>query len=151
MNKLTYLFLAIMLVACSKVEPEQKTTTSLVSWDSYEYDATTHNYYLNGTFKEGEIEIGDLVLPIIGIYINNATIIDNKVRILTSNDGGYVTGTIYAKENIIMIVLVKVIALVLGVFDLLPVWGAVFSDTGICLLAILNALRVFKYAKFPKN
>jgi len=51
------------------------------------------------------------------------------------------------KENIVMIVVVKALAMILGVFDLLPVWAATFSDTGICLLAILNALRLFKFAR----
>lgn len=48
-----------------------------------------------------------------------------------------------ARENIVMALLVKLVVLVLVVFmnRELPMWLAVFSDIGICLLAILNSLR----------
>lgn len=48
-----------------------------------------------------------------------------------------------AKENIALTLIVKAVVLVMVVFlnQELPMWLAVFSDTGICLLAILNALR----------
>lgn len=48
-----------------------------------------------------------------------------------------------AKENIALTLLVKLIVLILVVFlnRELPMWFAVFSDIGICLLAIMNSLR----------
>lgn len=45
------------------------------------------------------------------------------------------------KQNIIFAVGIKVLFLVLGAFGLVTMWGAVFADVGVALIAILNALR----------
>ena len=45
------------------------------------------------------------------------------------------------KQNIIFSIAVKVIVMILGAFGLVPLWLAVFSDVGVCLLAIVNAMR----------
>lgn len=48
-----------------------------------------------------------------------------------------------AKENIVLALAVKLVVLIMVVFmnRELPMWFAVFSDVGICLLAILNSVR----------
>lgn len=46
------------------------------------------------------------------------------------------------KENIIGIIVIKTLALTLGVLGFLPIWGAVLADVGLCLLAVFNALRI---------
>lgn len=48
-----------------------------------------------------------------------------------------------AKENIVLALAVKLVVLIMVVFmnRELPMWFAVFSDTGLCLLAILNSVR----------
>lgn len=48
------------------------------------------------------------------------------------------------KENIIFALGVKVLMLALGAFGIINMWGAVFADVGVSLLAILNALRALK-------
>lgn len=45
------------------------------------------------------------------------------------------------KENIVFSILVKVLVMILGAFGVVPLWLAVFSDVGVCLLAVLNAMR----------
>ena len=50
-------------------------------------------------------------------------------------------------ENIIMVILIKAIAMIWGLFGELPMWIAILSDVGVCLLAILNCLRLFRLAK----
>ncbi|MBR2602745.1 MAG: cadmium-translocating P-type ATPase [Clostridia bacterium] len=45
------------------------------------------------------------------------------------------------KENIIFSIAVKVLVMIFGAFGILPLWLAVFSDVGVCLLAVLNAMR----------
>ena len=45
------------------------------------------------------------------------------------------------KENIVFSILIKVAIMVLGATGVVPLWLAVFSDVGVCLLAILNAMR----------
>jgi Cd2+/Zn2+-exporting ATPase len=47
-----------------------------------------------------------------------------------------------AKQNLVFIVLFKLISMVLGALGILPMWGAVIADVGVCLLSILNSLRV---------
>lgn len=45
------------------------------------------------------------------------------------------------KENIIFSIAVKALVMIFGAFGILPLWLAVFSDVGVCLLAVLNAMR----------
>lgn len=45
-------------------------------------------------------------------------------------------------QNLIFAISVKVIILILSVFGLANMWWAVFADTGVTLLAILNTLRI---------
>ena len=48
------------------------------------------------------------------------------------------------KENIIFALGVKLGVLVLAAFGLASMWLAVFADVGVCVLAILNAMRTLK-------
>ncbi len=45
------------------------------------------------------------------------------------------------KQNIVFAISVKVIFLLLGTFGFMTMWGAIFADVGVTLLAILNSLR----------
>lgn len=47
------------------------------------------------------------------------------------------------KENVVLILLAKGLLLGLGALGLAPLWGAVFADTGVMLLTVLNALRAY--------
>lgn len=47
-------------------------------------------------------------------------------------------------ENLIFALLVKTIILILSLFGLTNMWFAVFADTGVTLLTILNTLRIIK-------
>ena len=49
-----------------------------------------------------------------------------------------------AKQNIIFALSVKALFLILSAFGLMTMWGAVFSDVGVTLLAVLNALRIVR-------
>lgn len=51
------------------------------------------------------------------------------------------------KENIIFAIGVKLLFLILGGIGLISMWGAVFADVGVTLIAILNALRIFSVKK----
>lgn len=51
------------------------------------------------------------------------------------------------KENLIFAIGVKVVILVLSVLGLTSMWLAVFADTGVTLLTILNTLRIIKKFK----
>ena len=45
-------------------------------------------------------------------------------------------------QNIVFALGVKLIVLIMGVFGQATMWGAVFADVGVALLAVLNAMRV---------
>lgn len=47
-----------------------------------------------------------------------------------------------AKENIYFSISIKIAILLLGVMGHASIWGAVFADVGVCLIAILNSLRI---------
>ena len=48
------------------------------------------------------------------------------------------------KENILFAISVKIIVLILSMLCIVTMWSAVFSDVGVSVLAILNALRILK-------
>ena len=48
-------------------------------------------------------------------------------------------------QNIVFALGVKGIFLILGALGVSNMWGAVFADVGVSVLAIFNALRVLKY------
>nr|MCR4661617.1 HAD-IC family P-type ATPase [Clostridia bacterium] len=54
-------------------------------------------------------------------------------------------------ENIYFSIFVKVLVLILSAFKITNMWIAVFADVGVCLIAILNALRAGKLSNKKKN
>lgn len=49
-----------------------------------------------------------------------------------------------AKENIVFALVVKAIVLLLAAMGIVSMWAAVFADVGVCVIAILNAMRAAK-------
>lgn len=47
-----------------------------------------------------------------------------------------------ASENIAFSIAVKILVMVLSVFGLVELWAAVFADVGVCMICILNTLRI---------
>lgn len=47
------------------------------------------------------------------------------------------------KQNIVFAISVKIIFLLLGIFGFMTMWGAIFADVGVTLLAVLNSLKLF--------
>lgn len=50
-------------------------------------------------------------------------------------------------ENIIMAIGIKGICLILGIFDIVNMWLAIFADVGVMILAVLNAIRAMYVRK----
>ena len=69
---------------------------------------------------------------------------DNPQKIVTAIKIARKTFAV-VKQNIVFAVLVKVLFLILGACGLMTMWGAVFSDVGVTLIAILNSLRAFTH------
>ena len=55
------------------------------------------------------------------------------------------------KQNIVFAIGVKGLFLILGSFGMVSMWGAVFADVGVSLIAILNALRNGQIKQDKKN
>ena len=47
-------------------------------------------------------------------------------------------------QNLVFAITVKILILLLSVFGLANMWFAVFADTGVTLLTIINTLRIMK-------
>ncbi|CCY15701.1 p-ATPase superfamily P-type ATPase cadmium transporter [Prevotella sp. CAG:755] len=50
-------------------------------------------------------------------------------------------------QNIVFALGVKVAVMALGAMGMATLWMAVFADTGVALLAVLNAVRILKQPK----
>jgi len=52
-----------------------------------------------------------------------------------------------AHENVLGTILIKIIVLILGACGVSALWFAVFADSGVTVLAVLNSLRAFRIKK----
>ncbi|MBW6516143.1 MAG: heavy metal translocating P-type ATPase [Candidatus Cloacimonetes bacterium] len=52
-----------------------------------------------------------------------------------------------ARQNIVIALGIKGIFLLLGSLGLITIWGAVFADVGVTILAVMNSLRLLKYRR----
>lgn len=48
------------------------------------------------------------------------------------------------KANITFSLIVKALIIILAILDIAPLWLAVFSDTGVCLICVLNAVHLIR-------
>lgn len=68
---------------------------------------------------------------------------DNPLKIVTGISISKKTMTI-VKQNITFAIFIKLIFLILGAFGIMTMWGAVFADVGVTLIAVANSLRALK-------
>ena len=85
--------------------------------------------------SDAAIEAADVV-----IMDDNISKISEAIKISQST-------MLIVKENIVFAIGVKLLFLLLGGMGLVTMWGAVFADVGVTLIAILNALRIFSVKK----
>ncbi|MBD5253310.1 MAG: cadmium-translocating P-type ATPase [Barnesiella sp.] len=85
---------------------------------------------MGGLGSDAAIESADVVIQT-----------DSPSRISTAIKIGRVTRTI-VMQNIVGAIAIKVIILVLGAMGYASLWGAVFADVGVALLAVLNSMRI---------
>ena len=52
-----------------------------------------------------------------------------------------------ARQNIWFAIIIKVLTLVLGAFGIANMWMAIFADTGVAMLCVLNSLRLLRIAR----
>ena len=87
---------------------------------------------MGGVGSDSAIEASDVVL-----------MKDDLTKILLAIDISKYTKKII-QENLIFALLVKAIILLLSVFGFANMWMAVFADTGVTLLTVINTLRIMK-------
>jgi Cd2+/Zn2+-exporting ATPase len=94
---------------------------------------------MGGVGTDSAIEASDVVI------MN-----DDLIKIPLSIDISCYTKKII-RENLIFAMVVKVSILLLSLFGLANMWLAVFADTGVTLITILNTLRIMKKFRNRKN
>ncbi|MEE8808403.1 MAG: heavy metal translocating P-type ATPase [Lactimicrobium sp.] len=52
-----------------------------------------------------------------------------------------------SNENIVFAIVVKLVCLVLGALGIANMWLAIFADTGVAMLSVLNSLRLLRIAR----
>ena len=52
-----------------------------------------------------------------------------------------------ANQNIYGAIIIKVATLILGAFGLANMWMAIFADTGVAMLCVMNSMRLLKIAR----
>jgi Cd2+/Zn2+-exporting ATPase len=85
---------------------------------------------MGGMGSDAAIEIADVVIQT-----------DQPSKIATAIRIAKATRRI-VMQNIVLAIGIKLIVMALGVFGVATMWGAVFADVGVALLAILNAVRI---------
>lgn len=91
---------------------------------------------MGGMGSDAAIEVADVVIQT-----------DEPSKIATAINISRTTRRI-VKQNIFMALFVKLFIMTLGAFGIASMWGAVFADVGVALLAILNAIRVLKIKNY---
>ncbi len=87
---------------------------------------------MGGVGSDSAIEASDVVL----MYDNLKALVEaRKISVKTMR---------IVKQNIVFALAVKIIVLILSAFGITNMWGAVFADVGVCIIAILNAMRCMK-------
>lgn len=87
---------------------------------------------MGGLGSDAAIEAADVVI-----------MDDKPTKVATAVKIAKQTLTI-VKENIAFALGIKVLFLILGAFGFVTMWGAVFADVGVTLIAVLNSLRALK-------
>lgn len=72
------------------------------------------------------------------------------VKIAEAVEAGRRTRRI-VKQNIVLAIGFKVLVMILGLFGVANIWMAVFADTGVALLAVLNSMRIFSMSRGHKE
>lgn len=85
---------------------------------------------MGGLGSDAAIESADIVIQT-----------DRPSRVATAVRIGRATRVIVT-ENIVGAIGIKVAIMVLSVFGIASLWGAVFADVGVALLAVLNSMRL---------
>ena len=91
-----------------------------------------------GSGADAAIEAADVVF-----MTSSAEAIPKSLAIARS------TGRI-ALENVIFALVIKAAVMILGLCGFASMWAAVFADTGVAMLCILNSVRILYGGRFKR-
>ena len=90
---------------------------------------------MGGVGSDAAIEAADMVVMNDGLdRIAKAVRISRKTQRIV-------------KENIVLSIGIKLVVMALSVAGMANMWMAVFADTGVCIIAVLNAMRAMGSAR----
>ncbi len=92
-----------------------------------------------GSASDLAIEVSDII-----IINNDIRLLDKAIRIAKRT-------RMIATENIAFSMLVKLSFLILSAFGLMPMWLSIFSDVGVTLICVVNALRIIYMNRYLKQ
>lgn len=80
----------------------------------------------------------------IAIEASDAVIMNEELDTLISGLEISKTTKVIVIQNIVMALGVKILVMGLGAFNIASLWMAIFADVGVSLMAVMNAMRIFK-------
>lgn len=93
------------------------------------------SFAMGGVGSDAAIEVADVVL------------MDDRPSAVSTAINGAKRILNVANQNIVFAIGIKVLTLVLGAFGIANMWMAIFADTGVAMLCVLNSMRLLKLAE----
>lgn len=93
------------------------------------------SFAMGGVGSDAAVEVADVVL------------MDDKPSAVTTAIEASHRILSVANQNIIFAIAIKVLTLILGAFGIANMWMAIFADTGVAMLCVLNSMRLLRIAR----
>ena len=93
------------------------------------------SFAMGGVGSDAAVEVADVVL------------MDDRPSAVTTAIQASARILSVANQNIVFAIAVKVLTLILGAFGIANMWMAIFADTGVAMLCVLNSMRLLRLAR----
>ena len=93
------------------------------------------SFAMGGVGSDAAVEVADVVL------------MDDKPSAVTTAIEASHRILSVANQNIIFAIAIKILTLILGAFGIANMWMAIFADTGVAMLCVLNSMRLLRIAR----
>lgn len=93
------------------------------------------SFAMGGVGSDAAVEVADVVL------------MDDKPSAVTTAIEASHRILSVANQNIIFAIAIKVLTLILGALGIANMWMAIFADTGVAMLCVLNSMRLLRIAR----
>ena len=93
------------------------------------------SFAMGGVGSDAAVEVADVVL------------MDDRPSAVTTAINASARILKVANENIVFAITIKILTLILGAFGIANMWMAIFADTGVAMLCVLNSMRLLRLAR----